>query len=120
MNERGVFSYVFIFAIVVGMMVFMFSVQNPILNSFITGMFDESNSILSDTNANIGNLAAGTIKNETGRVIADQQNASAGSQSIVESVGKYGWFYILVVFSFAYLLIARRNVEYSGGAYGGM
>ena len=115
MNQRGVFAYVFVFAIVVGLMAFMFAVQNPILNSFITGMFDESNNILADTNTNINNLGAGTIKTETGRVIADQQNAATGNQSIVESVGKYGWFYIIIVFTIGYLLIARRNVEYSQG-----
>jgi len=114
MNERGVFSYVFIFAIIIVILGFLFVIAIPIVQNMMSKSFEVSEDLLADTNTNINALGAGTIKTQTMATINAQQDASATNFEILGFLQQYGWFFILLVFGLYYLLAARRNVEYQG------
>lgn len=114
MGERGVFSYVFVFAMIIVVLGFFFVVAIPIIQSMQATSYSISQPVLTDTNDTIAALNAGTIKTGATQAINNQQAAAATNFEILSFLSQWGWFFILIVFAVAYLLNARRNVEYQG------
>lgn len=114
MGEKGIFSYIFVYAIILVLLGFLFVVAIPSVQKMQVHSYVISEDLLDDTNVLANSLGPGTIKNSAVTAINDQQDASATQFEILSFLSQWGWVFILMTFALAYLLTARRNVEYSG------
>jgi len=110
-EERGQFSYAFIFAIMIIVLLFIFMFIAPLLQAFLTGMYSGMEPVIEISKT----YATGIDNNDTreaflGAITSQENSAIAGNQVLSALIGFGGVFTVILV-AFVFYLLSRRNVQ---------
>lgn len=114
LNERGSFSYFFIFVIAAIILVFFFALIVPLMVTWNTTLYEASEGMLEDSLAVAGDI------NDPGVSAAFTSSITAASDSLEDQVDilsvffRYSWLIIIFIAALVIFLFARMQVE-SGG-----
>jgi hypothetical protein len=111
MNEKGVFTYIFVFLMISILFILIFVIITPALQTFITKSYSASEILLKDANTTAGGLTNTNIKNTIQNTL-DSQISNTGSQ--VEILGFFyqnAWIILIFIIAIVLFLLARQSVE---------
>lgn len=115
MNDRGQLSFSLVFLLSFIILVVIFAVMIPLGTTFITGMYQGGEDILTQANDTAQLIQDDSVRENVTSLITSATTATTENVSILTSAYKYGWVLILFIIAVMIALRARLIVEYNQG-----
>lgn len=118
MGQKGVISYVLVFAVLFIALGFIFAILYPGLQQFHIALWSANGYILDTSNDLTNNIQDTQLKTAFSSSIQSQKDAITTNTDILGFLSQYAWFFIaLIIFVIIFLKI-RENVEVNTNIYG--
>ena len=114
LNEKGSFSYFFVFIVSAIILVLFFAFMTPLMMIWNTSIYESSEVLFEDSLSTANDINNASVK------AALIGSTNAASTSITDQVDilsiffQYAWLIVIFVLALIYFLFARQQVE-SGG-----
>lgn len=110
-DQRGSFSYWFIFIILAIILMALFAVTIPLLQTIDSEFYKAAGPLIDKQEANLANVTDANIRAAMQDNITSQRNSIPHQIEVLSIFFQYGWIIILVIIVVVLFLLARRNVE---------
>jgi len=114
LNEKGSFSYFFVFVVSAIILLFFFALMTPLLMTWNTSIYEASEGLFEDSLTTANDINDSTVK------AAFINSTNAASSSITDQTDilsvffQYAWIIVVFISALIIFLFARQQVE-SGG-----
>ena len=110
-DERGQFSYAFIFLIMLMGLMFLFMFIIPLLQVFNVGMYSGMESMVNLSYNIASDINDPAISAELTSTIAQQQTNMLASNQVTAALIGFGGIFITLLVAMVFFLLSRRNVQ---------
>jgi len=110
-DERGQFSYAFIFLIMLMGLMFLFMFIIPLLQVFNVGMYSGMESMVNLSYNIASDINDPDISAELTSTIAQQQTNMLASNQVTDALIGFGGIFITLLVAMVFFLLSRRNVQ---------
>lgn len=114
MNQKGIFSYIFVFLILVFAGTFIFVLANPALQIFHIRSYAHSESMLDLANDSADLINDANVKAQIKSVVQAEKDSTTTNVDILGNLYQYYWIIFVVIISIVLFVAARRQVETGG------
>jgi len=110
-NEKGQFSYAFIFFIMLAGLMFLFMFIIPLLQFMNVGFYSGMESVVALSYETAEGIEDANIRNELTTTIAQQQTNMLASNQVTAALIGFGGIFIVILVTMVFFLLSRRNVQ---------
>ena len=110
-DERGQFSYAFIFFVMLAGLMFLFMFIIPLLQFMNVGFYSGMETMVDLSYETAADINDPAISAEMTSVIAQQQTNMLASNQVTAALIGFGGIFITILVTFVFFLLSRRNVQ---------
>ena len=110
-DERGIFSYAFVFLIMVVMGIIVFAVIAPMLANMATTTYVVMQPIQKDTQAKVNQITDSNMRSNINAVLSTNQQFQQDQITLWVTLSTFGAVITIILVAIVMTLIARQNVE---------
>jgi len=110
-DEKGQFSYAFVFAILLISLMFLFMFIIPLLQFFNVGMYKGMETMVNLSLKTAQDINDPIISAEMTEVIEQQQINMLASNQVTAALIGFGGIFVTILVTLVFFLLSRRNVQ---------